>query len=192
MPAMVTGFLGIIPGQCPGIRALSCTKSRAGAFIIFRWIGMVQGSQKDTNADSYLRPSLNQLLRHLKKQEVGLYNCVNSVLGDVCFVKEIANIYPSLSLVANLRCGLWYAPNCSSTCYFKSTDGHYGNWGFSCTRLNLHTAQLAARERGCIIVDATRRGKTFPVRIESYLARSPPYFSNRLICHVTIIGMFML
>lgn len=131
---------------------------------------MVNGSHNDTNADANLRPSVNQLLRILKKQEVGLYNCVNSVLADVSFVKEIANVYPSLSLVANLRCGLWYAPTCSSTCYFKSTDGHYGNWGFSCTRLNLHTAKLAARECGCIIVDATRRGKTFPVRVASYLA----------------------
>lgn len=30
---------------------------------------------------------------------------------------------------------LWYAPT-SSTCYFKSTDGHVSNWQFSTTRLN--------------------------------------------------------
>ena len=110
-----------------------------------------------------VQPSVNKLLRHLKKEESGLYNCINSVIEDVIFVKEIASIYPSLSLIANLRCGLWYAPDCAGTCYFKSTDGHYGNWGFSITRLNLHVAHLAACEGGCLIVDATRRGKTFPV-----------------------------
>ena len=108
-------------------------------------------------------PSVNQVLRELKKQEVGLYNCVCSVLSDVAFVREISLLYSPLPLLANLRCGLWYAPKHDSTCYFKSTDGHYGNWGFSCTRLNLHTARLAAERGGCIIVDATRRGKSFPV-----------------------------
>ena len=112
-----------------------------------------------------VQPSVNKLLRHLKKQESGLYNCINSVIEDVFFVKEIVNIYPSLTLVANLRCGLWYAPDCAGTCYFKSTDGHYGNWGFSNIRLNLHIAHLAAQEGGCLIVDATRRGKNFPVRM---------------------------
>ena len=108
-------------------------------------------------------PSVNQVLRELKRQEVGLYNCVCSVLSDVAFVREISHLYSPLPLLANLRCGLWYAPKHDSTCYFKSTDGHYGNWGFSCTRLNLHTARLAAEKGGCIIVDATRRGKSFPV-----------------------------
>ena len=116
------------------------------------------------NRTAYV-PSVNQVLRALKKREVGLYNCICSVLSDVAFVKEISLLYPSLPLFANLRCGLWYAPKHDSTCYFKSTDGHYGNWGFSCTRLNLHTARLAAEKRGCIIVDATRRGKSFPVSL---------------------------
>jgi tRNA A64-2'-O-ribosylphosphate transferase len=61
------------------------------------------------------------------------------------------------------RCGLWYLEQPSSTCYFKSTDGHNGNWSFSTTRLNLSVAEHAARSGGCIIIDATRRGKTFPV-----------------------------
>lgn len=125
---------------------------------------MAIGSADNTTIQFNVQPSVNQLLRHLKKQEIGLYNCINSVIEDVSFVKEIANIYPSLSLLANLRCGLWYAPNRAGTCYFKSTDGHYGNWGFSNTRLNLHVAHLAAQQGGCLIVDATRRGKTFPVR----------------------------
>lgn len=129
---------------------------------------MAVGSANDTTIQFSVQPSVNRLLRQLKRQEVGLYNCINSVIDDVLFVKEIANIYLSLSLVANLRCGLWYAPDCTGTCYFKSTDGHYGNWGFSHIRLNLHIAHLAATENGCLIVDATRRGKTFPVRLPEF------------------------
>jgi tRNA A64-2'-O-ribosylphosphate transferase len=108
--------------------------------------------------------SINRVLRHLKREEVGLYNCICSVIDDASFVREIANLYQELPVFANIRCGLWYAPECFGTCYFKSTDGHYGNWSFSLTRLNLHLAHLAEEHNGCIIVDATRRGKTFPVR----------------------------
>ena len=68
-----------------------------------------------------------------------------------------------LPVIANLRCGLWYTPDLHGTCYFKSTDGHAGNWMFSLTRLNMHVAITAARAGGCYIVDATRRGKSFPV-----------------------------
>ena len=44
----------------------------------------------------------------------------------------------------------------------QSTDGHNGYWSFSLTRLNWHMAMLAAARGGAFIVDATRRGKTFP------------------------------
>ena len=84
--------------------------------------------------------------------------------------------YPTLPLFPNQRCGVWYvrpprpdgdsASSSSSgggeprpTCYFKSTDGHNGNWGFSLVRLNLAFALAAARAGGCLVVDATKRGK---------------------------------
>ena len=110
------------------------------------------------------QPSYAQVLRQLKRRERGLYSCINSVLADAAFVREIAALYPGFPVLANLRCGLWYVPEPAGTCYFKSTDGHFGKWAFSLTRLNLHVACLAAREGGVLIVDATRRGKTFPVR----------------------------
>lgn len=75
----------------------------------------------------------------------------------------MAQSQPTLPLVANLRCGAWYVPQPETTCYFKSTDGHSGAWAFSLTRLNWHVALLAANRGGVFIVDATRRGKTFPV-----------------------------
>ncbi len=46
--------------------------------------------------------------------------------------------------------------------YFKSTDGHFNHWDFSKQRLNLNVYQLACEYNGVIIVDSTRRGKSFP------------------------------
>ena len=34
-------------------------------------------------------PSANKVLRHLKRQEQGLYNCVASVVTDATFVQEV-------------------------------------------------------------------------------------------------------
>lgn len=91
-------------------------------------------------------------------------SCLHSVAFDARFVAEIRALYPTLPLLANLRCGLWYAPHPDATCYFKSTDGHSGIWAFSATRLNWHVAHTAAARGGVMIVDATRKGKRFPVR----------------------------
>ena len=124
------------------------------------------------------RPSYAQVLRQLKRRECGLYNCINSVLADAAFVREIAALYPGFPVLANLRCGLWYVPEPAGTCYFKSTDGHFGQWAFSLTRLNLHLARLAAHEGGVLVVDATRRGKTFPVR---FVACTPPRILGRAL-----------
>ncbi|XP_020528618.1 tRNA A64-2'-O-ribosylphosphate transferase isoform X2 [Amborella trichopoda] len=100
--------------------------------------------------------------RTIKKRNNTLYNSLRSIYEDSLFVNEIASIWPEVPLVANLRCGLWYSQRFDATCYFKSTDGHTGNWSFSTSRLNLHLAELAAQRGGCIIVDSTRRGKRFP------------------------------
>lgn len=105
-----------------------------------------------------------QVNRELRREQNSAYNCLLSILDDSRFVCEIAALYPGLPVFANLRCGLWYVQQAQHTCYFKSTDGHCGQWSFSTTRLNLHVAKAAAAAGGVIIVDATRRGKTFPVR----------------------------
>ncbi|GAQ80688.1 initiator tRNA phosphoribosyl transferase family protein [Klebsormidium nitens] len=106
--------------------------------------------------------SIYKLSRLIKREQNDLYNSLRSIYADSLFVSEIRRLYPSLPLLANLRCGIWYSPHFDGSCYFKSTDGHTGNWSFSCTRLNIHVAELAARHGGCIIVDATRRGKRYP------------------------------
>lgn len=107
--------------------------------------------------------SIYQVARELKKEQHTLYNCLASILSDAAFIQEIKLLYPDLPLLANLRAGGWYAPSPDGTCYFKSTDGHQNNCNFSVTRLNWHVAELAAQKGGVMVVDATRKGKRFPV-----------------------------
>lgn len=89
--------------------------------------------------------SIYKVSRQIKKTEHTLYNALRSIYHDALFVTEIAHLWPRLPLLANLRCGLWYASPASfhGTCYFKSTDGHNGNWAFNVKRLNTHVALLA-------------------------------------------------
>ncbi|GLJ30544.1 hypothetical protein SUGI_0604740 [Cryptomeria japonica] len=108
--------------------------------------------------------SLNiyKICRKIKRTDQSLYNALRSIYQDSLFVSEIRRLWPELPLMANLRCGLWYSQQFDDTCYFKSTDGHTGNWSFNPIRLNIHVATIAAEKGGCIIVDATRKGKRFP------------------------------
>ena len=102
-------------------------------------------------------------LRELRCARRSLKAHLLSILEDSKVVIELKTV-TKLPLLANIRNGLWYSPteSFSSTCYFKSTDGHDQNWKFSLTRMNLHVALLAASSNGCIVVDSTRRGKKFP------------------------------
>ncbi|KPI37814.1 uncharacterized protein AB675_206 [Cyphellophora attinorum] len=72
--------------------------------------------------------------------------------------------HTSLPLISNERCGSWYIPPAlkSGSAYFKSTDGHVGQWAFSLRRLNLELLKVLGREGGAALVDSTRRGKAMP------------------------------
>ncbi|KVI01215.1 Initiator tRNA phosphoribosyl transferase [Cynara cardunculus var. scolymus] len=113
-------------------------------------------------ADETASMSIYRASRIIKRRQSSLYNSLLSIHEDSIFVSEIAQLWPELPLVANLRCGLWYAKKFHSNCYFKSTDGHTNNLSFNTSRLNLHLAILAGQRGGCMIVDSTRKGKRFP------------------------------
>ncbi|ORY50941.1 initiator tRNA phosphoribosyl transferase [Rhizoclosmatium globosum] len=102
----------------------------------------------------------------LRREAKSLLNRLRSIKHDAEFVSQIAARFPSLKLVANERCGLWYIPPSKRahghTVYFKSTDGHFGTWNLSLKRLNLHILPVIVQDSGCIIVDSTRSGKRFP------------------------------
>ncbi len=108
------------------------------------------------------QPSFTAVLRAVKRAEHSILNCIASIVHDYEFVSDVAGAFTPFPLLPNLRCGGWYAAVPTDNCYFKSTDGHSGEWSFSTARLNLHVAQIAAQHGGVCIVDATRRGKTFP------------------------------
>jgi tRNA A64-2'-O-ribosylphosphate transferase len=100
--------------------------------------------------------SIYRAARSIKKRDNTLYNALRSIYEDSIFVGEIAQLWPDLPLLANLRCGSWYSPKFHSTCYFKSTDGHTNNWSFSTSRLNLHVAHLAGINLAYLFINDIR------------------------------------
>ncbi|KAJ5947438.1 hypothetical protein N7466_000453 [Penicillium verhagenii] len=107
--------------------------------------------------------SISQTLSSLRRSALSISNRLASIEADAAFVEEVAEQY-DLPLIANERCGSWYiSPDAKKgSAYFKSTDGHTGQWDFSFRRLNLQLLPLANQHGGCVIVDSTRRGKLMP------------------------------
>jgi hypothetical protein len=48
-------------------------------------------------------PSANKVLRHLKRQEQGLYNCVASVVTDAAFVQEVRSPWHQIAATCPLE-----------------------------------------------------------------------------------------
>lgn len=92
--------------------------------------------------------SISQTLSALRRSALSVSNRLQSIESDAAFAQEVAEYY-DLPLVANERCGSWYIPPDAKkgSAYFKSTDGHTGQWDFSFRRLNLQLLPLA-REFG--------------------------------------------
>ncbi|KAL2023908.1 hypothetical protein VTK56DRAFT_685 [Thermocarpiscus australiensis] len=107
--------------------------------------------------------NFSRILGEIKRSNLSITNRLRSIRQDASFVDAVATAL-KLPLVANERCGSWYIdPQRKATsAYFKSTDGHTGQWKFSTRRLNLHLLELIGHHDGCIIVDSTRRGKRMP------------------------------
>ncbi|KAI0471605.1 initiator tRNA phosphoribosyl transferase [Xylariaceae sp. FL0804] len=128
--------------------------------------------------------NFSRVLGDLRRANLSLANRLRSIREDAAFVAAVAAAYAPRPLVANERCGSWYvqppppaAPASASasatttttattrahhSAYFKSTDGHAGQWAFSTRRLNLHLLPLIGARDGCVVVDSTRRGKVMP------------------------------
>ncbi|KAJ4389495.1 tRNA A64-2'-O-ribosylphosphate transferase [Gnomoniopsis smithogilvyi] len=109
--------------------------------------------------------NINRILGDLKRSNLSITNRLHSIQQDADFVEQVAAAFGGARpLVANERCGSWYIrpERKGGSAYFKSTDGHTGQWKFSTRRLNLHLLPLIERSHGIIIVDSTRRGKRMP------------------------------
>ncbi|KAI9807339.1 MAG: hypothetical protein M1833_000082 [Piccolia ochrophora] len=107
--------------------------------------------------------SLSTQLHALHASSNSAANRLRSIHLDALFVAAVADAY-ARPVFANERAGTWYVPpaRTAGSCYFKSTDGHAGEWSFSLRRLNLHVLDAVGRNDGVIIVDTTRRGKRMP------------------------------
>ncbi|TFK84242.1 initiator tRNA phosphoribosyl transferase [Polyporus arcularius HHB13444] len=106
-----------------------------------------------------------EALAYVRKESLDIYNRLHSIGEDVHFVGEVHQAYLELPILPNLRCGAWYLdPKIAfhEGAYFKSTDGHFGNWSFNLRRPNLHLLPLIAAEGGLVLVDSTRAGKRIP------------------------------
>lgn len=113
--------------------------------------------------DSTISGSVYQSIRDIRRSTLSIPNRLRSIVRDAHFVQNIAeNCF--LPLIANERCGSWYIdPELKvDVAYFKSTDGHHGQWSFSLRRLNLQALRTIGKHGGAIIVDSTRRGKNMP------------------------------
>lgn len=110
----------------------------------------------------FFSPTYTSLERCIKRGQNSLQNHILSLHHDSQYVQQIEDIFPTFQLIANLRNGLWYHETYDTHCYFKSTDGHEDYESFSMIRLNLNVAESIAQSSGGIIVDSTRRGKSYP------------------------------
>ena len=113
-----------------------------------------------------------QSLRRLAAGKKDLRSHLLSICVDAAILDEVYSFLEphGLPRVANLRNGKWYGAHFDGDCYFKSTDGHHGQWNFSLSRLNLDMAKLAICRGGALIVDSTKQGKRFP---DSFTATIP-------------------
>lgn len=96
--------------------------------------------------------SIPTTLTQLKRFNLSLTNRLQSIASDAAFVLDTAQTL-GLPLIANERCGSWYIPAAEGgrtakvgSAYFKSTDGHHGQWAFSLRRLNLQVFDVLQRE----------------------------------------------
>ncbi|KAF1915738.1 initiator tRNA phosphoribosyl transferase-domain-containing protein [Ampelomyces quisqualis] len=108
-------------------------------------------------------PKFSSTLISLKRSALSIHNRLNSITLDSKFVTSVSEAY-QLPLVANERCGSWYIhpEKKAEGVYFKSTDGHMSQWGFSLRRLNLQLLDVVQKHGGAVVVDSTRRGKSMP------------------------------
>lgn len=95
------------------------------------------------------RVSLSQTLNLLHHSTLSAHNRLSSIEKDALFVEQIASKL-CLPVIANERCGSWYISpqQKAGSAYFKSTDGHFGQWAFSKRRLNLQVLNIIQKYEG--------------------------------------------
>jgi len=98
-----------------------------------------------------LSTNFSSTLSDLKRSTLNISNRLRSIIEDAEFVRTVVDAY-GLPAVANERCGSWYiSPETKvESAYFKSTDGHTGQWAFSMRRLNFQLLDIIESNRGFV------------------------------------------
>ncbi|QPG72805.1 hypothetical protein FOA43_000107 [Brettanomyces nanus] len=114
--------------------------------------------------DPEILKDLKELEKSSRRSNLSIRNRLLSILHDHSYLVNLRNaVFKEFDVlfIPNERCGLWYLKHDEfpATCYFKSTDGHTGQWDFSTRRLNFHLLPLLASHDALVIVDSTRSGK---------------------------------
>lgn len=113
----------------------------------FKFVGR---SENDTEIFDYnFNPSFGALANSIRKSSRSLRNRLCSIKKDSEFVERVVEAY-RLPVVTNARAGDWYVDpkKRDGSVYFKSTDGHTGQWKFSSRRLNLGLLEIVVRRHG--------------------------------------------
>ena len=102
--------------------------------------------------------NFSSTLSSLKRSTLSAHNRLRSIQHDSRFVQAVASEH-NLPLIANERCGSWYIPpgKKAGSAYFKSTDGHFGQWAFSMRRLNLQVLDIIGAAGGCVAMLSRER-----------------------------------
>jgi len=115
------------------------------------WTNNFSPHKDETEEVLGLHAGRSVALNHLRKESLDIYNRLHSIAEDIDFVKTVRSTYQYLPILPNQRCGLWYVdPQMArqEPAYFKSTDGHFGNWSFNLRRPNLHLLSMIVSEGG--------------------------------------------
>jgi hypothetical protein len=163
--------------------------------------GTIDDSIQSRTMNSDIR-AVQRRERHIAHRMKSIAFDARRLEGKLAMMEDAFEVEDAVTLrfLANERCGSWYLPSKSyfrrrhlladeggngeeahhavpTTCYFKSSDGHYGQWAFSTTRLNLAvlrpllidllshqdtSATPSSRGSVTVVVDATQHGKAFP------------------------------
>ena len=93
--------------------------------------------------------NISKTITSLTRSSLSILNRLSSIDHDSLFVRQVAQ-HLKLPVIANERCGSWYIrPDIKAgSAYFKSTDGHYGQWSFSTRRLNLQILDIVGEKGG--------------------------------------------
>ena len=149
---------------------------------------MGSDSALPTSIDSLVLPqashNFSQTLSSLKRSRLSIRNRLSSIVEDASFVQTVAERY-DLPLIANERCGSWYIPlnRKAGSVYFKSTDGHQGQWMFSTRRLNLQLFEIVEKHNGLERV-LLRLVIADHVLLQMYYCRFDPTWKDNARCFI--------